>query len=33
MLRLLIRNGYRIRVVEHYGDSARERIHFIKAFP
>ncbi|MDN2671887.1 GNAT family N-acetyltransferase [Janthinobacterium sp. SUN026] len=31
MLRLLIRNGYQIRVVEHYGDTARERINFIKA--
>ncbi|MGX9697679.1 GNAT family N-acetyltransferase [Janthinobacterium lividum] len=31
MLRVLIRNGYQIRVVEHYGDPARERIHFIKA--
>ena len=31
MLRLLIRNGYQIRLVEHFGDPARERIHFIKA--
>ena len=30
MLRLLIRNGYRIRVVEHFGDPTRERVHFIK---
>ena len=29
MLRLLIRNGYRIRAVEHFGDRTRERIHFI----
>ena len=31
MLRLLIRNGYQIRLVEHFGDTARERIHFIKS--
>lgn len=31
MLRLLIRNGYQIRLVEHFGDPARERIHFIKS--
>ncbi|KHA75989.1 hypothetical protein NC77_26425 [Janthinobacterium lividum] len=30
MLRLLIRNGYQIRLVEHFGDPSRERIHFIK---
>ncbi|SDL40130.1 Acetyltransferase (GNAT) family protein [Janthinobacterium sp. OK676] len=30
MLRLLIRNGYQIRLVEHFGDQARERIHFIR---
>ncbi|WP_454774937.1 hypothetical protein [Janthinobacterium tructae] len=30
MLRLLIRNGYRIRAVERFGNPARERIHFIK---
>lgn len=30
MLRLLIRNGYQIRLVEQFGDPARERIHFIK---
>ncbi|WP_219118231.1 GNAT family N-acetyltransferase [Janthinobacterium sp. UMAB-56] len=30
MLRLLIRNGYRIRAVEHFGDPASERIDFIK---
>ncbi|MGX9713293.1 GNAT family N-acetyltransferase [Janthinobacterium lividum] len=30
MLRLLIRNGYQIRLVEHFGDPARERIHFVK---
>ncbi|MED5595454.1 GNAT family N-acetyltransferase [Janthinobacterium sp. P210006] len=30
MLRLLIRNGYQIRAVEHFGDPARERIHFVK---
>ena len=29
MLHLLIRNGYRIRAVEHFGDRTRERIHFI----
>lgn len=29
MLRLLIRNGYRIRAVEHFSNPARERIHFI----
>ena len=29
MLRLLIRNGYRIRAVEHFSNLARERIHFI----
>ena len=33
MLRLLIRNGYQIRLVEHFGDTARERIHFIKPLP
>ena len=33
MLRLLIRNGYQIRLVEHFGDPARERIHFIKPLP
>ncbi|MDO8047368.1 GNAT family N-acetyltransferase [Janthinobacterium sp. SUN211] len=31
MLRLLIRNGYQIRLVEHFGDPVSERIHFIKA--
>lgn len=30
MLRLLIRNGYQIRQVEHFGDPSRERIHFIR---
>ncbi|MDQ4624638.1 GNAT family N-acetyltransferase [Janthinobacterium lividum] len=30
MLRLLIRNGYQIRLVEHFGDPSRERIHFIR---
>lgn len=30
MLRLLIRNGYRICAVEQFGDPANERIHFIK---
>lgn len=30
MLRLLIRNGYQKRVVEHFGDPTRERVHFIK---
>ncbi|WP_215409370.1 hypothetical protein [Janthinobacterium sp. JC611] len=30
MLRLLIRNGYQIRVFEHFGDPTRERVHFIK---
>ncbi|UQV44002.1 GNAT family N-acetyltransferase [Janthinobacterium lividum] len=30
MLRLLIRNGYYIRAVEHFGDQAKERIHFNK---
>ncbi|MDN2710270.1 GNAT family N-acetyltransferase [Janthinobacterium sp. SUN118] len=30
MLRLLIRNGYRICAVEDFGDVARERIHLIK---
>lgn len=30
MLRLLIRNDYQIRLVEHFGDPVRERIHFIK---
>lgn len=30
MLRLLIRNGYQIRQVEHFGDPARERIQFSK---
>ncbi|KAB0325063.1 GNAT family N-acetyltransferase [Janthinobacterium sp. PLB04] len=30
MLRLLIRNGYQIRLVEHFGDPSRERIHFVK---
>ncbi|MDN2696311.1 hypothetical protein O0882_08285 [Janthinobacterium sp. SUN073] len=30
MLHLPIRNGYRIRAVEHFDDPARERIHFIK---
>ncbi|MCX7289692.1 GNAT family N-acetyltransferase [Janthinobacterium sp.] len=30
MLRLLICNGYQIRLVEHFGDPVRERIHFIK---
>ncbi|CAM2747822.1 GNAT family N-acetyltransferase [Janthinobacterium lividum] len=30
MLRLLIRNGYQVRLVEHFGDPARERIHFIR---
>jgi len=33
MLSLLIRNGYQIRVVEHFSDPARKRIHFIKRFP
>ncbi|OEZ87210.1 acetyltransferase (GNAT) family protein [Janthinobacterium sp. HH104] len=33
MLRLLIRNGYQIRLVEHFDDTARERIHFIKPLP
>ena len=33
MLHLLIRNGYRIRAVEHFGDPARECIHFIKPMP
>jgi hypothetical protein len=33
MLRLLIRNGYRICAVEHFGETARERIHFIKSLP
>ncbi len=33
MLRLLIRNGYQIRLVEHFGDPARERNHFIKPLP
>ena len=33
MLRLLIRNGYQIRLVEHFGETARERIHFIKPLP
>lgn len=30
MLRVLIRNGYQVRLVEHFGDPSRERIHFIK---
>lgn len=30
MLRLLIRNGYQVRLVEHFGDPSRERIHFVK---
>lgn len=30
MLRLLIRNGYQIRAVEHFGDPENERICFIK---
>jgi GNAT superfamily N-acetyltransferase len=30
MLRLLIRNGYQICAVVHFGDPAKERIHFIK---
>ncbi|QKY09155.1 GNAT family N-acetyltransferase [Janthinobacterium lividum] len=30
MLRLLIRNEYQIRLVEHFGDPSRERIHFIR---
>ena len=30
LLRLLIRNGYRIPAVEHFSDPALERIHFIK---
>ncbi|MGK5047294.1 GNAT family N-acetyltransferase [Janthinobacterium sp. GB4P2] len=30
MLRLLIRNGYQIRLVEQVGDPAKERIHFAK---
>lgn len=33
MLRLLIRNGYQVRLVEHFGDPARERIHFIRQLP
>jgi hypothetical protein len=28
---LLIRNGYQMRLVAHFGDQAEERIHFIKA--
>lgn len=28
--RLLIRNGYQMRLVEHFGYAASERIHFIK---
>ncbi|MED5612711.1 GNAT family N-acetyltransferase [Janthinobacterium sp. P210005] len=31
MLRVLIRNGYQVRLVEHFGDPVSERIHFIKA--
>lgn len=30
MLRVLIRNGYQVRLVEHFGDPSRERIHFVK---
>jgi len=30
MLRLLIHNGYQIRLVEHFDDPTKERIHFIK---
>jgi hypothetical protein len=30
MLRLLLRNGYRIRAVQHFGAPDRERIDFIK---
>ena len=33
MRRLLVRKGYRIRAVEHFGDPTRERIHFIKPLP
>lgn len=31
MLRLLIKNSYKIKEVEFFGDSERERIHFVKA--
>ncbi|PIF13400.1 GNAT family N-acetyltransferase [Janthinobacterium sp. 13] len=31
MLRVLIRNGYQVRLVEHFGDPVSERIHLIKA--
>jgi len=30
MLRLLIKNGYKIKSVENFGDSDKERIEFIK---
>jgi GNAT superfamily N-acetyltransferase len=33
MLRLLIHNGYQIRLVEHFDDPTRERVHFIKRLP
>lgn len=33
MLRVLIRNGYQVRLVEHFGDPSKERIHFVKPLP
>lgn len=30
MLRMLIKNGYKIQGVEFYGDSEKERINFVK---